>query len=97
MVPFTINLLVKLCINSDIKVAFTFLNKIYEAIESELKNGTLAANQKKKIAKEESYHLLSTSQVYSTRLCNRYGTYRYVCTDVYKILLHKTRMTHAVV
>ena len=51
MVPFTINLLVKLCINSDIKVAFSFLNKIYEAIESELKNGTLAVNQKKKIAK----------------------------------------------
>ena len=34
MVPFTINLLVKLCINSDIKVAFSFLNKIYETIES---------------------------------------------------------------
>ena len=40
MVPFVINLQVKLCINSDIRVAFTFINNIHDVIKSELNNAT---------------------------------------------------------
>ena len=52
MVSFAINLQVKLCINSDITVSFSFLNNIKGAIDNELRVVNLEENSNKTVARE---------------------------------------------
>ena len=52
MVSFAINLQVKLCINSDITVSFSFLNNIKGAIDNELRGVNLEENSNKTVARE---------------------------------------------